>query len=129
MSTFLPGFALIAELSEAADIPAPQVSLTLLGDESLGAYVPLLWTASGVAQITITGTDGSTIGPIPASEVAGIVYVGPVLAGTFTYTVAALDGSGQPVIVGGQALTASVTFTISGGGFSTAGFGLSPFGV
>jgi hypothetical protein len=112
--TTVPGFALVAGVSTVIDPVTPSVGLAVPASLIVNQQVMFTWTAVGAAQIEITTTSGYNSGLISATASAGVVFAsGFTSSGSFTATIAALDGNGNPVLVNGTALTTTIPLNIS----------------
>ena len=110
----LVGFALIAAQTSTPDTVDPLVALSANGGSTVGSVTPFFWSALGVAQFTITGTNGYASGIRSALASAGIIYAPAFTSsGTYTFTIAGLDALGSPVLVGGVPVSSTLTLTVA----------------
>jgi hypothetical protein len=111
--TIMPGFALVAGVSNVIDPVNPSISL-MVPSVAINVGIQFTWTAFGVAQLSITTTSGFSSGLFSAQASAGVVFApGSASSGNFSATLAAFDSSGNPILLNGVALTDTIPLTIT----------------
>lgn len=110
----LPGFALVASVSTTPDPISPSVGLAVPANAVINTTIPFIWNAASVAQIRITTSTGYDSGLRSSVASAGVVYAtGFTSSGNFTATIAAFDAGGNPILVNGTALSATIPLVVA----------------
>lgn len=119
-ATALPGFSLVGIFSAQGDSAlVPTAALSAIpASAPANTSLTLLWTVLNVPHIQITANTGtpfpgpSNQSPIIITGGSGIYVLGNGVGATTTFSLAALDASNNPIIVGGNPLVATATATV-----------------
>jgi hypothetical protein len=110
----VPGFSRVGRISDAVDTVIPQVALGAPTSSPANQGVAVVWSASGVAQYELTGTNGYSSGLQPVGIGSGSILISDFTTpGSFTITIAGLDALGQPVFFTTKPVASTVSILIT----------------